>query len=89
MPDAGEKLELDREAYIQTFLKNGFGARVLLDLEDVCYGRRGTYSSNERETAFNEGKRWVWLRIQKILALTNDQMENLVAQAQLSRPEGE
>jgi hypothetical protein len=49
--------------------------RVLADLAEFCHANRPTMvRDSERMTAFNEGKRAVWLRIQQRVRLTDDDL---------------
>lgn len=65
-----------RQAYIQTFL-NPVGEEVLEDLARFCRAHESTFNADPRAHAVAEGRREVWLRIQKHLKLTDDQLWNL------------
>jgi hypothetical protein len=55
---------------------------VLADLADQCHARSQTFSEESAGvSAFNEGKRWVWLRIVNTCGLTEDQIEVIEDQA--------
>ena len=65
-----------RTAYIKTFL-NPFGQEVLKDLASFCRANDSTFHTDARAHAVAEGRREVWLRIQKHLQLTDAQLWQL------------
>ena len=62
-----------RNAYCKTFL-NPYGADVLEDLARFCRANESTFNADARLHAVAEGRREVWLRIQKHLQLTDEQL---------------
>jgi hypothetical protein len=76
-------LKAHRAAYRNTFLENTAGKIVLADLERFCCARTQTQTDDPQLSAFNAGKRDVWLRIQNTLRLTEDQIESIALQAQV------
>lgn len=52
-------------------------ARVLADLARFCRAQRTCFDSDARAHALLEGRREVWLRIQQMLNLTDDQVADL------------
>lgn len=65
-----------RTAYITTFL-NPVGEEVLEDLAKFCRAHESTFHQDPRAHAVAEGRREVWLRIQKHLNLSDDQLWKL------------
>lgn len=68
-----------RTAYVKTFL-GPFGQEVLADLAKFCRANESTFHADPRAHAVAEGRREVWLRIQKHLQLTDDQLWQLYGQ---------
>lgn len=62
-----------RNAYCKTFL-TPYGDEVLKDLAKFCRAIETTYHTDPRVHAALEGRREVWLRIQKHLQLTDEQL---------------
>ena len=62
-----------RQAYQQTF-KGPYGNDVLKDLAWFCRAHESTFDENDRAHAVAEGRREVWLRIQKHLHLSPQQL---------------
>ena len=62
-----------RNAYCKTFL-TPHGEEVLIDLAIFCRARETTFHTDARLHAVAEGRREVWLRIQKHLQLTDEQL---------------
>jgi hypothetical protein len=62
-----------RNVYCKTFL-NPMGQEVLEDLARFCRATETTFNPNERAHCVAEGRREVWLRIQKNLNLTDEQL---------------
>lgn len=53
------------------------GKRVLADLARLCHAASTTSDPDAREHSRKEGKRQVWLRIQNMLHLPDDEVFNL------------
>lgn len=66
-----------RTAYVKTFLNNTFGQEVLQDLAKFCRAHESTFHTDARAHAVAEGRREVWLRIQKHLQLDDAQLWQL------------
>lgn len=67
-----------RAAYAKTF-DNPEGRKVLADLRRFCRASVPTADVNNVHTTFLlEGRREVWLRIQSLLQLTDDEITNLI-----------
>jgi hypothetical protein len=62
-----------RTNYIKTFL-NPPGEEVLKDLARFCKANESCFQADPRAHAVAEGRREVWLRIQKNLQLTDEQL---------------
>lgn len=73
---AQQFLSRRRYTYQQTFL-NPFGEEVLSDLAKFCRANESTFHSDARAHAVAEGRREVWLRIQRHLNLTDEQLWKL------------
>lgn len=69
-----------RTAYVKTFLINTFGQEVLQDLAKFCRAHETTFHVDARAHAVAEGRREVWLRIQKHLQLDDEQLWQLYGQ---------
>ena len=56
------------------------GTHVLMDLYTHCHGNRSSMdpTGNPGLTAFNEGKRWVWLRIMEHLRIEDPEIRKLL-----------
>lgn len=67
--------ELQR-AYQLTFGSTS-GQRVLADLIAYCHGRKSEFDPNERQHAFNSGKRAVLMRIGEFTNLTLEDIYRL------------
>jgi len=66
-----------RSDYLTTF--NGpVPERVLADLAEFCRARETTFHTDERAHALLEGRREVWLRINKYLNLTDREIQQLI-----------
>ena len=63
-----------RTAYVKTFLDNAFGKEVLEDLARFCRANETAFHADARAHAVAEGRREVWLRIQRHLQLTDEQL---------------
>ena len=92
-PDDAEQVNQRRAAYRAVFNRGQNATIVLADLVAFCHGDRPSYvPGSQDETAYNEGKRRVLLRIlgmvsdrgevlgriQKLTAENTDQMRNIV-----------
>lgn len=62
-----------RNAYCKTFLTPA-GTEVLEDLATFCRAHTTTFHADARAHAVAEGRREVWLRIQRHLNLTDEQL---------------
>lgn len=51
---------------------------VLADLAHLCHAARSTIAADPYETAFNEGKRAVWLHIAEMLSLKPEDYVTIV-----------
>ena len=67
-----------QEAYCRTF-EGKDAQHVLNDLARFCRANEPTFHTDPRVHAVAEGRREVWLRIQKHLKLTEDQLFDLYA----------
>lgn len=65
-----------QQAYQQTFT-GVFAERVLADLAKFCKANDTAFHPDARVHAVLEGRREVWLRLQKQLNLTQDQLLKL------------
>lgn len=74
-----------RTAYVRTFL-TPFGQEVLIDLAKFCRAHETTFHPDARAHAVAEGRREVWLRIQKHLQLDDDQLWQLYGSPNQSQP---
>jgi len=63
-----------RTAYIKVFLSSGFGHEVMVDLAKFCRANESTFHADARAHAVAEGRREVWLRIQRHLQLSDEQL---------------
>ena len=63
------------QAYRFVF-KGVHGEAVLQDLAKFCRANETTFLPDERASAVLDGRREVWLRIQKHLNLTDDELQN-------------
>ena len=73
-----------RTAYVKTFL-TPFGQEVHEDLAKFCRAHDSTFHTDARAHAVAEGRREVWLRIQKHLQLSDDQLWQLYGQPTVQR----
>ena len=69
-----------RTAYVKTFL-TPFGQEVLADLAKFCRAHETCFHMDARAHAVAEGRREVFLRIQRHLNLTDDQLWQLYGSA--------
>lgn len=74
-----------RTAYVRTFL-TPFGQEVLADLAKFCRANESTFHTDPRAHAVAEGRREVWLRLQRHLQLTDDQLWQLYGQGSPTPP---
>ncbi len=64
-----------KRAYDYVFDTESIDARIVLkDLAQFCRANQSTFSEDARLHAVLEGRREVWLRIQKYLNLTPDEL---------------
>lgn len=63
-----------RKAAYQSTFNHGMGPGVLADIAKFCCAFETTASASDRDTFMNEGKRLVWLRIQKHLNFTPEEL---------------
>jgi hypothetical protein len=57
------------------------GRQVLADLEPFCCGSRTTATSNDPiQMAIREGRRQVWLRIQRAISLTAEEQLAIITE---------
>jgi len=77
-----------RTAYVKVFL-GPFGQEVLTDLAKFCRAHESTFHADPRAHAVAEGRREVWLRIQRHLQLTDDQLWAIYGQPVSQPPKGE
>lgn len=66
-----------RTAYVKTFTATPFGEEVLRDLALFCRANESCFHPDPRSHAVAEGRREVWLRIQKHLNLTDEELYRL------------
>ncbi|MEE8240092.1 MAG: hypothetical protein V3R16_02390 [Nitrospirales bacterium] len=79
-----ENLDIVRRAYEKCFTGSGDADIVLADLEHECLARIPTFDPGSvTVTAYNEGKRAIWLRIQNTLNMSADDIERLAERAKL------
>lgn len=84
---AKQYLERRRTAYVRTFT-NPMGEEVLRDLAKFCRAHESTFHADARAHAVAEGRREVWLRIQRHLRLTDEELWQLYGHnAPLRKPE--
>lgn len=62
-----------RTAYVKTFL-NPYGDEVMNDLAKFCRANESTFNQDARAHAVAEGRREVWLRIQKHLNMSDQEL---------------
>ena len=70
-------LQRRRQDYKEVF-GSPQGERVLKDLHTFCGADKQSHSSDSHQTAFNEGLRRVWLRINGYLSMTDEQITRLL-----------
>lgn len=64
--------------YALTFSRTNLSAqRVVADLQDFCCGNKTTAGADYDQMLIREGRRQVWLRIQRALNLTPEEQFNL------------
>jgi hypothetical protein len=68
-----------RTAYVKTF-QGPFGQEVLQDLAKFCRAHESTFHVDARAHAVAEGRREVWLRIQRHLQLDDETLWQLYGQ---------
>lgn len=62
------------QSYRKTF-SGVYGERVLMDLARFCRADESTFNPDPRMEGILQGRREVWLRIQKHLNLSEDQLQ--------------
>jgi len=76
--DKAKGLLHSRKRAYDTVFNNGVDAKIVLkDLADFCRANAPTFHEDPRLHALVEGRREVWLRIQKYLNLTPDELWEL------------
>lgn len=71
-------LRLRRHDYVNVFLGTGeTGKRVLSDLAVFCRANDSAFHEDSRAHAVLEGRREVWLRIQRHLRLSDEELWRL------------
>lgn len=81
-----DMLSRRRTAYVATFA-NPMGQEVLIDLAKFCRANESTFHVDARAHAVAEGRREVFLRIQKHLQLTDEQLWALYGTPSTTRTE--
>jgi len=76
---AQQFLSQRRTAYVKTFM-NPVGNEVLVDLAKFCRANETTFHQDSRAHAVAEGRREVWLRIQRHIQLSDEQLWQLYGQ---------
>ncbi len=66
-----------RADYVDTF-SSPVGERVLADLHEFCGAGKQSYVADPYQTAYNEGMRRVYLRIQGFLRMTDEQITRVI-----------
>lgn len=74
------RLTRKRDAYRAAFTGE-HGDRVLRDLARFCGASRPSFDSDTHLMAYREGSRLVFLRIQRMLNLTDEQIRTICEQA--------
>ena len=72
-----ERIQKIRNDYEAAF-SSPQGERVLSDLRIFCGATKSSFDSDPYQTAYNEGLRRVWLRIESYLAMTDERILRLV-----------
>jgi hypothetical protein len=76
--DAKAILHSRKQAYETVFSGEGIDVKMVLkDLAQFCRANQTTFSEDPRLHALLEGRREVWLRIQKYLNTTPDELWEL------------
>ncbi len=70
-----------RQTAYQTVFAGPVGQQVLVDLAKFCRACTTTFHKDPRVAARLDGRREVFLRIQKHLNLTDDQLWSLISQS--------
>lgn len=68
-PEEAHRQNEELQAAYQHTFNTPFGKRVLADLAAYCGARKSTFDPDDRQHAFNEGKRDVFLRMQEFMSL--------------------
>lgn len=83
---AGQKRKRVTDAFASKF-PNPSNDFVLACIADENFAHRTTWAANDRQHAFNEGRRFAWLQIQHTLGLKPDDLEQLAQQTEALRHE--
>lgn len=76
--EQAKNLLFSKKRAYETVFNDGVDAKVVLkDLAKFCRANETTFHENERAQALLEGRREVWLRIQKYLQTTPDELWEL------------
>lgn len=77
-----ERIKKQKIAFNEVF-STPSGALVLKQLQDLCCYDKTTFDANSSHTtAFNEGKRFVFLTILNLVNLTSDEYDKLIRRYQ-------
>lgn len=73
--EGAKRMLFSRKQAYDTVFTNGVDAKVVLkDLAQFCRADQTTFNADPRVHALIEGRREVWLRIQKYLNLSSDEL---------------
>lgn len=73
--EAKSILGVRQQAYQQTFSADNMSAQLVLsDLAKYCRAGKSTFDSNSRTSAFLQGRKDVYERIQKYMQMTPEQL---------------
>lgn len=76
-----------RRAYREVF-QSGQGKLVLADMAGACHAQSSTFVPGDPVmSAFEEGKRWVWIRIQNVLRMSEQDIDQVLEYARSRAPE--
>jgi hypothetical protein len=67
-----------QSAYRQTFTGEGAPKIVMADLARFCFANKTTFHTNARMEGQLEGRREVWLRINAIMNLSEEELFDLL-----------
>ena len=74
-----DKIKLLKQRYISVFSGKD-GAKVLEDLEKMCFVNQSTYSNFPHKMAFNEGHRSVLVHIKNMMNFDIKRLAELITQ---------